>query len=149
MQCGHRVGCGPVMIVGNDKSTSITAFRLRHPSRTQPFRAIPEGGSEMSGSAHFEYKVVGFLPTLSSSTMTSLRNHRVIIASLFLPTTAVLGESNPPTPSIHAQGSEPSPPQLNVKHNGSSSPPFRHKPSRSLSGNQPLKSIVDDLKVPP
>ncbi|KAH0834221.1 hypothetical protein J3R83DRAFT_11534 [Lanmaoa asiatica] len=80
--------------------------------------------------------------------MNSLRNHRVIIASLFLPTTAVLGESNPPTPSpsIHAQDPAPSPPQLTVKPNGSSNPPFRHQPSRSLGGNPPLKSIVEDLK---
>ena len=73
--------------------------------------------------------------------MTSLRNHRVIIASLFLPTTAVLGESNPPTPSIHAQDPAPSPPLA--------SPPFRHQHSGSLGGNQPLKSIVEDLKVRP
>ncbi|KAF8126309.1 glycosyltransferase family 20 protein [Boletus edulis] len=72
--------------------------------------------------------------------MSSLRNHRVIIASLFLPTTAVLGESNPPTPTIHVQ--DPSP----AKPNGSSNPPFRHQPSRSLGGNTPLKSIVEDLK---
>ncbi|KAG6377935.1 glycosyltransferase family 20 protein [Boletus reticuloceps] len=72
--------------------------------------------------------------------MSSLRNHRVVIASLFLPTTAVLGESNPPTPSIHVQ--DPSP----AKPNGSSNPPFRHQPSKSLGGNTPLKSIVEDLK---
>ena len=78
--------------------------------------------------------------------MTSLRNHRVIIASLFLPTTAVLGESNPPTPSIHAQDPDPAPPQLAVKPNGSSNPPFRHQPSRSVGA---LKSIVEDLKVRP
>ena len=79
--------------------------------------------------------------------MTSLRNHRVIIASLFLPTTAVPGESNPPTPSIHAQDPDPAPPQLTAKSNGSSNPPFRHQPSKSLGGSPPLKSIVDDLKV--
>ena len=69
--------------------------------------------------------------------MTSLRHHRVIIASLFLPTTAVLGESNPPTPSIHAQDPEPCPP----------APPFPHQRSKSQGGNPPLKSIVEDLKV--
>ena len=78
--------------------------------------------------------------------MTSLRNHRVIIASLFLPTTAVLGESNPPTPSVHAQDPDSSLPELADKPNGS---PFRHQHSRSLGGNQPLKSIVEDLKVCP
>ncbi|KAG8215355.1 glycosyltransferase family 20 protein [Butyriboletus roseoflavus] len=76
--------------------------------------------------------------------MSSLRNHRAIIASLFLPTTAVLGESNPPTPTIHAQ--DPDQPHLSVKPNGSSNPPFRHQPSRSLTGVPPLKSIVEDLK---
>ena len=49
--------------------------------------------------------------------------------------------SNPPTPSIHAQDPHPSPPQLPVKANGSSNLPFRHQPSRSLSGNPPLKVL--------
>ncbi|KAG1750509.1 glycosyltransferase family 20 protein [Suillus paluster] len=65
--------------------------------------------------------------------MSSLRNHRVIIASLFLPTTAVLGESNPPTPDIQDLGGRP--------------PAFKHASSRSIgSATTPLKSIVDDLK---
>ncbi|KAF9241274.1 glycosyltransferase family 20 protein [Melanogaster broomeanus] len=80
--------------------------------------------------------------------MTSLRNHRVIIASLFLPTTAVLGESTPPTPDIHARDDPPTP--LNGttgKTNGTGNrPPFRHQSSRSVGGSAPLKSIVEDLK---
>ena len=36
--------------------------------------------------------------------MSSLRNHRIVIASLFLPNTAVLGEeSEPSTPGLHAR----------------------------------------------
>ncbi|KIK93311.1 glycosyltransferase family 20 protein [Paxillus rubicundulus Ve08.2h10] len=78
--------------------------------------------------------------------MSSFRNHRIIIASLFLPTTAVLGESNPPTPDIPAK----SPPaQSNPTAripNGTPIPPFRHQPSKSSGANAPLKSIVEDLK---
>lgn len=75
--------------------------------------------------------------------MSSLRNHRVIIASLFLPTTVVIGESNPPTPDIYARevGSTP-------QDSGGRPPAFRHTSSRSIgSSPAPLKSIVDDLKV--
>ncbi|KAG0698556.1 glycosyltransferase family 20 protein [Suillus ampliporus] len=75
--------------------------------------------------------------------MSSLRNHRVIIASLFLPTTAVLGESNPPTPDIYARevGS------VAAQDLGGRPPAFRHATSRSIGSTPaPLKSIVDDLK---
>ncbi|KAH7922278.1 glycosyltransferase family 20 protein [Leucogyrophana mollusca] len=83
--------------------------------------------------------------------MSSFRNHRIIIASLFLPSTAVLGESNPPTPDLHlpppvAPGVSPALLQSNTKPR---TPPFRHQPSRSLGSNTPvgpLKSIVEDLK---
>ncbi|KAI5992797.1 glycosyltransferase family 20 protein [Pisolithus albus] len=45
--------------------------------------------------------------------MSSFRNHRIIIASLFLPTTAALGESSPPTPDQHVTpDSEPAVPQV-------------------------------------
>lgn len=76
--------------------------------------------------------------------MSSLRNHRVIIASLFLPTTAVIGESSPPTPDIYARevGATAATQDL-----GGRPPAFRHTPSQSLSSTPaPLKSIVDDLK---
>ncbi|KAG1773693.1 glycosyltransferase family 20 protein [Suillus placidus] len=76
--------------------------------------------------------------------MSSLRNHRVIIASLFLPTTAVIGESSPPTPEIYARevGATAATQDL-----GGRPPAFRHTPSQSLSSTPaPLKSIVDDLK---
>ncbi|KIJ64234.1 glycosyltransferase family 20 protein [Hydnomerulius pinastri MD-312] len=78
--------------------------------------------------------------------MSSFRNHRVIIASLFLPTTAVLGESNPPTPDIHVHDPPSQSNGVSAKANGTGKPPFRHQPSRSLGNIAPLKSIVDDLK---
>lgn len=77
--------------------------------------------------------------------MSSLRNHRVIIASLFLPTTAVPGESSPPTPDIYARevGTTAATQDL-----GGRPPAFKHASSRSIGSTPaPLKSIVDDLKV--
>lgn len=84
--------------------------------------------------------------------MASFRNHRVVIASLFLPTTAVLGESPPHTPE---QGDEcdggPSSPQLSpeifpaVAQRLADTGIFNSH-SRHPSMNLPLKSIVDDLK---
>jgi trehalose 6-phosphate synthase/phosphatase len=76
--------------------------------------------------------------------MSSLRNHRVIIASLFLPNTAVVGESNPPTPDIYAREVGIG----NTQDSGSRPPAFRHTSTRSIGSTPaPLKSIVDDLKV--
>ncbi|KAH9948505.1 glycosyltransferase family 20-domain-containing protein [Amylocystis lapponica] len=73
------------------------------------------------------------LPSSSSNpTMSSLRHHRIIIASLFLPTTAVLDDSNPPSPGELAQPSFISP-----------TPNVRGPLSRAAG---PLKSIVEDLK---
>ena len=84
--------------------------------------------------------------------MASFRNHRVVIASLFLPTTAVLGESRPHTPE---QGDESdaglSSPQLSpetfpaVAQRLADAGIFNSH-SRQPSLNVPLKSIVDDLK---
>ncbi|KAH8101288.1 glycosyltransferase family 20-domain-containing protein [Cristinia sonorae] len=68
--------------------------------------------------------------------MSSLRNQRAIIATLFLPNTAVLGDSAPSTPGDTT----------------SSIVPFKgtHTPSASRSNilgkPGPLKSIVEDLK---
>jgi trehalose 6-phosphate synthase/phosphatase len=80
--------------------------------------------------------------------MASFRNHRVVIASLFLPTTAVLGESPPITPD---QEQEDDPSQLaettipavaqRLADNG-----MFNTHSRQPSQTGPLKSIVDDLK---
>ena len=79
------------------------------------------------------------LPTrLSATTMSSYRNHRVIIATLFLPQTAVLGDSPPQTPL-------PLPTQLplnslfNLKI--PERPPYGRKKTPA-----PLKSIVEDMR---
>jgi len=73
--------------------------------------------------------------------MSSFRNHRVIIASLFLPNTAVFGESSPSTPELHSNK------PVKVPNFSLSEPvlkiPLPVTPSR-LSG--PPKSIVEDLK---
>ncbi|KAI6013248.1 glycosyltransferase family 20 protein [Pisolithus marmoratus] len=73
--------------------------------------------------------------------MSSFRNHRVIIASLFLPTTAALGESSPPTPDYQiTQDSESTVPQSNSA-NQKQQPAYRQR----QPGQLPLVSIVDDL----
>ncbi|KAI6023022.1 glycosyltransferase family 20 protein [Pisolithus microcarpus] len=75
--------------------------------------------------------------------MSSFRNHRIIIASLFLPTTAALGESSPPTPDHHiVPDSEPAVPQSNGA-NQKQQPSYRQR----QPGQLPLVSIVDDLRV--
>lgn len=71
--------------------------------------------------------------------MSSLRHHRIIIASLFLPTTIVIGDSTPPSPDENA---------LAV---GTPGPTFLQSvpPTRSTLQNKPagpLRSIVEDLK---
>ncbi|KAI0315017.1 alpha-trehalose-phosphate synthase [Amylostereum chailletii] len=69
--------------------------------------------------------------------MASLKNHRVVIASLFLPNTAILGESHPSTPELHAVPQLPGPANINM--------PKPMEPRRPKAQG-PLKSIVDDLK---
>lgn len=90
--------------------------------------------------------------------MSSFRSHRVVIASLFLPTTAVLGESAPPTPEAYAHNDSAASTIPAVAHRLASvaeagkplkpslitSPHNGH--TRSASNSGPLKSIVDDLK---
>ena len=70
--------------------------------------------------------------------MSSYRNHRVIIASLFLPQTAVLGESPPQTPNplpTHL----PLPSLFNLK--------IPERPTYGKNrGPPPLKSIVEDMR---
>ncbi|KAF5329393.1 hypothetical protein D9619_009236 [Psilocybe cf. subviscida] len=110
--------------------------------------------------------VISSLITFSFSSLmaTSFRTHRVIIASLFLPTTVVVGESEPATPTHEAV----------LEHGGSTRggivadtndaradtiipsvmsrladnmrPAFLRTHSRAPSASGPLKSIVDDLK---
>jgi trehalose 6-phosphate synthase/phosphatase len=80
--------------------------------------------------------------------MSSFRNHRVVIASLFLPSTAVLGDSNPPTPDHNDK--DPSRPMLPNAFPVVSEIPqgYRSAPhhSRISSLSTPLDSIVEDLK---
>lgn len=80
--------------------------------------------------------------------MGSLRNHRVVIASLFLPTTAVLGESAPTTPEIPSDRTEFLP---KFPSGGSGEKPSRvlptHNHHSSVSSiTLPIKSIVEDLQ---
>ena len=67
--------------------------------------------------------------------MSSLRNQRAIIATLFLPNTAVLGDSAPGTPGDSSSSNTP--------FKGSIKPSQR---SSILGKPGPLKSIVEDLK---
>ena len=74
--------------------------------------------------------------------MSSLRNHRVVIASLFLPNTAVLGESHPPTPDVH---SSPLPlPDVFPGHTKDQGFKLTLPPRARTAA--PILSIVEDLK---
>jgi trehalose 6-phosphate synthase complex regulatory subunit len=83
--------------------------------------------------------------------MSSLRNHRIVIASLFLPTTAVFTESPPPTPEepnerTPALSTPPSAFKLPEK----TTPQYVPSPVHSRSNSFPnphAVSIVEDLKV--
>ena len=80
--------------------------------------------------------------------MSPLRNHRIVIASLFLPSTAVLGDSVPPTPDNHdkdpSQAMVPSAFPVTGEITQGYHPGMHHSRNSSLS--VPLKSIVEDLK---
>jgi len=76
----------------------------------------------------------GFLPP----TMSSYRNHRVVIASLFLPQTVVLGESPPHTP-------HPLPNRLPLSSLFNLKIPERPPYGRNKAP-APLKSIVEDMR---
>lgn len=73
--------------------------------------------------------------------MSSFRNHRVIIASLFLPSTAVLGESHPSTPELGATRAPPPPPMRLPETVHMPRPGPVHRPTTT-----PVLSLVDDLK---
>ena len=75
--------------------------------------------------------------------MSSLRNHRVVIASLFLPSTVVLGESHPPTPDVHSQ--ELPLPDVFPGHAKEQGFKLTLPPSKPRN-SAPILSIVDDLK---
>lgn len=64
--------------------------------------------------------------------MSSLRNHRIVIASLFLPNTAILGESEPSTPDDRVTAL----PEFKLVL------PSGRQPNKPLA----LTSIVEDLK---
>jgi trehalose 6-phosphate synthase/phosphatase len=99
------------------------------------------------GSSHDVDIYAQIIPaSSSSSTMTSLKNHRVIIASLFLPTTAVVGESAPATPDT--QASQPEfPTQFSLGNDKTARPLGKHVRQTSGSGLlPPIRSIVEDLK---
>ena len=94
------------------------------------------------------------------SSMSSFRNHRIVIASLFLPTIAVIEDSTPPTPD------QPIDDNLDktisavadrlVTANIAVEPVAKSKPLKSIITtnihhrqpivSSPLKSIVEDLK---
>ncbi|KAF6749841.1 trehalose-phosphatase [Ephemerocybe angulata] len=94
--------------------------------------------------------------------MSSFRNHRVIIASLFLPTTVVVGESEAPTPAENAAAPLISIPAVAQRLAGlaldkakplksalaqnKAVAPAHNAHSRSASASGPLKSIVEDLR---
>ncbi len=76
--------------------------------------------------------------------MSSLRNHRVVIASLFLPNTAVLGESYPPTPDASVHSPLPLP---DVFPNHAKDQGFKLAiPPSRVRTPAPILSIVEDLK---
>jgi trehalose 6-phosphate synthase/phosphatase len=99
--------------------------------------------------------------------MSSFRNHRIVIASLFLPTTAVLRESTPSTPEqpvqVHHDATATIVPalaqRLQAAVNTTAPTPSDGKPkplklsltatnshNRQPSNSGPLESIVEDLK---
>ena len=82
--------------------------------------------------------------------MASFRNHRVVIASLFLPTTPVLGESPPLTPDQADDDdvlvSSPSETTVHAVAQRLADSSVFSSHSRQSSLNIPIKSIVDDLK---
>jgi trehalose 6-phosphate synthase complex regulatory subunit len=74
--------------------------------------------------------------------MSSLKNHRVVIASLFLPNTVVLGESHPPTPDVRSELPLP-----DVFPGHAKDQEFKLSlPSPRNRTPGPILSIVDDLK---
>ncbi|KAJ7480172.1 alpha,alpha-trehalose-phosphate synthase [Mycena galericulata] len=74
--------------------------------------------------------------------MNSFRNHRIVVASLFLPSTAVLGTDSPiPTPEIKSPSFTV--PDVLQRVDSAAKVPVRP----SLGSNPPARSIVDDLII--
>lgn len=95
------------------------------------------------------------------SSMSSFRNHRIVIASLFLPTIAVIEESTPPTPELFEENLDSTISAVTdklVAANCTVDSIAKSKPlkasiittninhHRQPSASSPLKSIVEDLK---
>ena len=94
------------------------------------------------------------------SSMSSFRNHRIVIASLFLPTIAVIEDSSPSTPEQftddHLDKTISAVADRLVGVNIAVDPIAKSKPLKSIittnihhrqpSASSPLKSIVEDLK---
>jgi trehalose 6-phosphate synthase complex regulatory subunit len=79
--------------------------------------------------------------------MSSFRNHRVVIASLFLPNTVVLGESHPSTPEGTAVHSPPPLPGVFPGHTKDHGQGFKLPlPPPRARTPAPILSIVEDLK---
>jgi hypothetical protein len=83
--------------------------------------------------------------------MSSFRNHRIVIASLFLPTTAVFTLSAPPTPNEPHEPAPLLPATPKSFSLGEATPQSGPTPvqsrTSSFRANAPLRSIVEDLKV--
>lgn len=116
---------------GRDKLGLLSTTRPLRPALhvTSPIEVISVIAVKSKGRPDRPQPSPPFLPT-TTTTMSSLRHHRVIIASLFLPNTAVLGDSAPSSPD------EPA---------GIQTPGFARGPLLQRTSG-PLKSIVEDLK---
>lgn len=120
-------------VSGDERSPMICRFGRQGKSAT---RDVTDGGDRLLNKC----SDLGFWPASLSSpstTMSSLRHHRVIIASLFLPNTTILGDSAPPSPRDESVSPTPAfvPPTP-----GAARQPLLSRPS------VPLKSIVEDLR---
>lgn len=74
--------------------------------------------------------------------MSSFRSHRIVIASLFLPDTAALGDaSEAPTPGFVLQ----QPPGFGLLNHSTAATPAPKTPGWRPFPTAPLPSIVDDL----
>jgi hypothetical protein len=117
----------------------------------------PSNAHHRSVSPSFYINSLVSFPTVIN--MSSFRNHRVVIASLFLPTIAVIEESIPPTPEQpygHNLDSTISAVADRLAANIAVDPIAKSKQLKAIittnihhrqpSASSPLKSIVEDLK---
>ncbi|KAF6744609.1 alpha,alpha-trehalose-phosphate synthase [Ephemerocybe angulata] len=78
--------------------------------------------------------------------MSSFRNHRVIIASLFLPTTVVVGDIPAVAQRLAGLALDKAKPLKSALAQNKAVAPAHNAHSRSASASGPLKSIVEDLR---